>query len=242
MGELEGRILARQLGRHIRLKYATGVCSHTVFHPLFLSLVSLKITVMISDFQISGVSLFVFVCTFGAGNQHNSRCAIEVSNCSIEAKLMVYFALLWSFDHAYNLFDEMFQLITLHLADVSRSLIFNVMGWEVVALVPKCEVDGEMGDAHMAMREIKYSLNQVIFKFDLGFVGLFSINSKKDKMGIMLLLEELLQHLFEKASLLPMLWQDSENRTLLSNLLIKNSSQRPKILTVEDNLMVVGCK
>ncbi|CAH1442431.1 unnamed protein product [Lactuca virosa] len=61
MGELEGRILARQLGRHIRLEYATGVCSHTVFHPLFLSLVSLKITVMISDFEISGVSLFVFV-------------------------------------------------------------------------------------------------------------------------------------------------------------------------------------
>ncbi|KAI3710329.1 hypothetical protein L2E82_40107 [Cichorium intybus] len=39
----------------------------------------------------------------------------------------------------------------------------------------------------------------------------------------------------------PMLWQDDENRTLLTNLLIKNSSQRPKILTVEDKLMVLGC-
>ncbi|CAH1451887.1 unnamed protein product [Lactuca virosa] len=38
------------------------------------------------------------------------------------------------------------------------------------------------------------------------------------------------------------LWQDAENRTLLANLLIKNSSQRPKILTVEDKLMVLGCK
>ncbi|KAI3792633.1 hypothetical protein L2E82_06520 [Cichorium intybus] len=37
------------------------------------------------------------------------------------------------------------------------------------------------------------------------------------------------------------LWQDAENRTLLANLLIKNSSQRPKILTVEDKLMVLGC-
>lgn len=38
------------------------------------------------------------------------------------------------------------------------------------------------------------------------------------------------------------LWQDAENRTLLSNLLMKNSSQRPKVLTVEDKLMVLGCK
>nr|XP_043640146.1 hydroxyproline O-galactosyltransferase HPGT3-like [Erigeron canadensis] len=38
------------------------------------------------------------------------------------------------------------------------------------------------------------------------------------------------------------LWQDAENRTLLSNLLMKNSAQRPKVLTVEDKLMVLGCK
>ncbi|CAO2825852.1 unnamed protein product [Amaranthus hypochondriacus] len=38
------------------------------------------------------------------------------------------------------------------------------------------------------------------------------------------------------------LWQDAENRTLLSNLLQKNSAQRPKVLTVEDKLMVLGCK
>ncbi|KAL4592334.1 hypothetical protein LXL04_005325 [Taraxacum kok-saghyz] len=38
------------------------------------------------------------------------------------------------------------------------------------------------------------------------------------------------------------LWQDAENRTLLANLLIKNSSERPKVLTVEDKLMVLGCK
>ncbi|KAJ9555146.1 hypothetical protein OSB04_009760 [Centaurea solstitialis] len=38
------------------------------------------------------------------------------------------------------------------------------------------------------------------------------------------------------------LWQDAENRTLLFNLLMKNSSQRPKVLTVEDKLMVLGCK
>ncbi|KAI3700424.1 hypothetical protein L2E82_45052 [Cichorium intybus] len=38
------------------------------------------------------------------------------------------------------------------------------------------------------------------------------------------------------------LWQDDENRTLLTNMLIKNSSQRPKILTIEDKLMVLGCK
>ncbi|GLT85300.1 hypothetical protein SLE2022_034930 [Rubroshorea leprosula] len=38
------------------------------------------------------------------------------------------------------------------------------------------------------------------------------------------------------------LWQDAENRTLLANLLKKNSEQRPKVLTVEDKLMVLGCK
>ncbi|XWS70459.1 hypothetical protein CRYUN_Cryun03dG0050100 [Craigia yunnanensis] len=38
------------------------------------------------------------------------------------------------------------------------------------------------------------------------------------------------------------LWQDAENRTLLSNLLKKNIEQRPKVLTVEDKLMVLGCK
>ncbi|KAI3740560.1 hypothetical protein L2E82_31028 [Cichorium intybus] len=37
------------------------------------------------------------------------------------------------------------------------------------------------------------------------------------------------------------LWQDAENRTLLANMLIKNSSQKPKILTVEDKLMVLVC-
>ncbi|XVF48329.1 hypothetical protein PTKIN_Ptkin03bG0181400 [Pterospermum kingtungense] len=38
------------------------------------------------------------------------------------------------------------------------------------------------------------------------------------------------------------LWQDAENRTLLANLLKKNAEQRPKVLTVEDKLMVLGCK
>ncbi|KAL8503691.1 hypothetical protein ACS0TY_022422 [Phlomoides rotata] len=38
------------------------------------------------------------------------------------------------------------------------------------------------------------------------------------------------------------LWQDAENRALLANLLKKNSAQRPKVLTVEDKLMVFGCK
>ncbi|EOY29424.1 Galactosyltransferase family protein [Theobroma cacao] len=38
------------------------------------------------------------------------------------------------------------------------------------------------------------------------------------------------------------LWQDAENRTLLANLLKKNIEQRPKVLTVEDKLMVLGCK
>ncbi|KAK8624600.1 hypothetical protein V6N13_089492 [Hibiscus sabdariffa] len=38
------------------------------------------------------------------------------------------------------------------------------------------------------------------------------------------------------------LWQDAENRTLLANLLKKNIEQRPKVLTIEDKLMVLGCK
>ncbi|XP_044463655.1 hydroxyproline O-galactosyltransferase HPGT2-like isoform X2 [Mangifera indica] len=38
------------------------------------------------------------------------------------------------------------------------------------------------------------------------------------------------------------LWQDAENRTLLTSLLKKNSEQRPKVLTVEDKLMLLGCK
>ncbi|XP_031279645.1 hydroxyproline O-galactosyltransferase HPGT2-like [Pistacia vera] len=38
------------------------------------------------------------------------------------------------------------------------------------------------------------------------------------------------------------LWQDAENRTLLTSLLKKNSEQRPKVLTVEDKLMFLGCK
>ncbi|KAJ9702716.1 hypothetical protein PVL29_004445 [Vitis rotundifolia] len=38
------------------------------------------------------------------------------------------------------------------------------------------------------------------------------------------------------------LWQDAENRNILANLLMKNSVQRPKVLTVEDKLMVLGCK
>ncbi|KAH6792431.1 Galactosyltransferase family protein [Perilla frutescens var. hirtella] len=38
------------------------------------------------------------------------------------------------------------------------------------------------------------------------------------------------------------LWQDAANRKLLENLLKKNSDQRPKVLSVEDKLMVYGCK
>ncbi|KAK7849860.1 hydroxyproline o-galactosyltransferase hpgt2 [Quercus suber] len=38
------------------------------------------------------------------------------------------------------------------------------------------------------------------------------------------------------------LWQDAENRKVLTNLLYKNSLQRPKILTVEDKLSVLGCR
>ncbi|KAL7615618.1 hypothetical protein Lser_V15G01713 [Lactuca serriola] len=38
------------------------------------------------------------------------------------------------------------------------------------------------------------------------------------------------------------LWQDAENRKVLSHLLMKNSAERPKVLTVEEKLMVLGCK
>ncbi|OAY53646.1 hydroxyproline O-galactosyltransferase HPGT3 [Manihot esculenta] len=38
------------------------------------------------------------------------------------------------------------------------------------------------------------------------------------------------------------LWQDAENRTLLTSLLKRNSAKRPKVLTVEDKLVVLGCK
>ncbi|XP_041022725.1 hydroxyproline O-galactosyltransferase HPGT3-like [Juglans microcarpa x Juglans regia] len=38
------------------------------------------------------------------------------------------------------------------------------------------------------------------------------------------------------------LWEDAENRKLLANLLYKNALQRPKVLTVEDKLMVLGCR
>ncbi|KAE8658242.1 putative beta-1,3-galactosyltransferase 9 [Hibiscus syriacus] len=38
------------------------------------------------------------------------------------------------------------------------------------------------------------------------------------------------------------LWQDTENRKLLSDILKKNLEQRPKVLTVEDKMMVLGCK
>ncbi|KAF9598560.1 hypothetical protein IFM89_028187 [Coptis chinensis] len=36
------------------------------------------------------------------------------------------------------------------------------------------------------------------------------------------------------------LWQDAENRLLLKDLLMKNTDQRLKVLTVEDKLMVLG--
>ncbi|KAL1353260.1 hypothetical protein HN51_017212 [Arachis hypogaea] len=38
------------------------------------------------------------------------------------------------------------------------------------------------------------------------------------------------------------LWQDAENRNLLATLLKKNSAQRSKVITVEDKLMILGCK
>ncbi|GAB4854607.1 Hydroxyproline O-galactosyltransferase hpgt3 [Ancistrocladus abbreviatus] len=38
------------------------------------------------------------------------------------------------------------------------------------------------------------------------------------------------------------LWQDAESRTLLANLLMKHLDQRPKVLTVEDKLKMLGCK
>ncbi|XP_052491348.1 hydroxyproline O-galactosyltransferase HPGT3 isoform X2 [Gossypium raimondii] len=38
------------------------------------------------------------------------------------------------------------------------------------------------------------------------------------------------------------LWQDAENRKLLANLLKRNIEQKPKVLTIEDKLIVLGCK
>ncbi|KAH7671913.1 Glycosyl transferase family 31 protein [Dioscorea alata] len=38
------------------------------------------------------------------------------------------------------------------------------------------------------------------------------------------------------------LWQDAGNRMLLSSLLRENSGNRPRVLTVEDKLMNLGCK
>ncbi|KAJ6801361.1 hydroxyproline O-galactosyltransferase HPGT3-like [Iris pallida] len=37
------------------------------------------------------------------------------------------------------------------------------------------------------------------------------------------------------------LWQDAESRMLLSDLLHKNSAKRPRVLTVEDKMMHLGC-
>ncbi|KAK4415394.1 Hydroxyproline O-galactosyltransferase HPGT3 [Sesamum alatum] len=38
------------------------------------------------------------------------------------------------------------------------------------------------------------------------------------------------------------LWQDAENSMLLANLFKLNYAQRPKVLSVEDKLMVLGCR
>uniref|UniRef100_A0A803NM74 Hexosyltransferase n=1 Tax=Cannabis sativa TaxID=3483 RepID=A0A803NM74_CANSA len=38
------------------------------------------------------------------------------------------------------------------------------------------------------------------------------------------------------------LWQDAENRMLLADLLKKNAGQRPRVLSVDDKLAVLGCK
>lgn len=38
------------------------------------------------------------------------------------------------------------------------------------------------------------------------------------------------------------LWQDAENRVILNDLLMKNSRQMPKTVTVEDKLVMLGCK
>ncbi|KAG9450262.1 hypothetical protein H6P81_010227 [Aristolochia fimbriata] len=38
------------------------------------------------------------------------------------------------------------------------------------------------------------------------------------------------------------LWQDAQNRMLLTKLLEKNLDQRPKVLSVEDKLVILGCK
>ncbi|CAN8284242.1 unnamed protein product [Cochlearia groenlandica] len=38
------------------------------------------------------------------------------------------------------------------------------------------------------------------------------------------------------------LWQDAENRVVINSMLKKNYDQKPKVLTVDDKLMVLGCK
>ncbi|CAH2060502.1 unnamed protein product [Thlaspi arvense] len=38
------------------------------------------------------------------------------------------------------------------------------------------------------------------------------------------------------------LWQDAENRVILNNMLKKNYDQKPKVITVDEKLMVLGCK
>ncbi|EOA27410.1 hypothetical protein CARUB_v10023545mg [Capsella rubella] len=38
------------------------------------------------------------------------------------------------------------------------------------------------------------------------------------------------------------LWQDAENRVVLSDILKMSYDQKPKVLTVDDKLMVLGCK
>ncbi|CAE5966350.1 unnamed protein product [Arabidopsis arenosa] len=39
-----------------------------------------------------------------------------------------------------------------------------------------------------------------------------------------------------------LLWQDAQYRAALNTVLKKNYDQRPKVLTVEDKLLVLGCK
>ncbi|CAI9284341.1 unnamed protein product [Lactuca saligna] len=141
----------------------------------------------------------------------------------------------------------------------------------IAALVPKCEVDGELGDAHMAMRaRLMSQVRSKLATFGscapsevtcggnaLKFYSSIRLNIRR--IGLVKKGEEVLLVCFRLTQRKRKwvlcscwrnysnpssrrLWQDSENRTLLSNLLIKNSSQRPKIVTIEDNLMVVGCK
>ncbi|KAL1215129.1 Hydroxyproline O-galactosyltransferase HPGT3 [Cardamine amara subsp. amara] len=38
------------------------------------------------------------------------------------------------------------------------------------------------------------------------------------------------------------LWQDAENGVVISNILKKNYDQKPKVLTLDVKLMVLGCK